>query len=132
MATLGPARRLVGEDARGVEAVGRDLVRRRQQLPAVVRRDQAEGRVRAAVQQCLCVNRLQLAVRRGADAARELEPAAPGKRRNRPRVVVRRAERLRLDADVDLEQTMTEEDLEGISKKIVENVTGKTGSQLRS
>ena len=46
---LGPARRLVGVGARGVEAVGGHVVGRREELAGVVGRHQPEGGVRAAV-----------------------------------------------------------------------------------
>ncbi len=56
VAALGSAGRLVGEHARRVEAVGGEVVRPGQELARVVRGDQAEGRVRAAVDQDLRVD----------------------------------------------------------------------------
>ena len=63
---LRAARGLVRVDARRVEAVAAEVVRRGQELPRVVRGHQPERRVGAAVQQVLIVDREDLPVPRGA------------------------------------------------------------------
>ena len=62
VAALGAARRLVGEDARAVEAVRRDLVGHGLERARVVRRGDAVGAVGAAVEQGLEVHRRDRAV----------------------------------------------------------------------
>src|SRR5690606_25864251 len=72
MATLRSARRLVRVDARRVEAIGVERVRRRQQLTGVVRRHEAEGRVRPAVGQDPAIDRADATIARCAGAVLHL------------------------------------------------------------
>ena len=67
---------LVGVGARGVEAVGRHPVRRREQLAGVVGGDQTEGCIGPAVQDDLGVDRGQEAFARGAGAVAHVEGVA--------------------------------------------------------
>ncbi len=76
VAPLRPARRLVGVHARRVEAVRGHRVRSAQQLTRVVRRDEAERRVRPPVEEDLGVHRRELALLRGARAVAHVEGVA--------------------------------------------------------
>ncbi len=78
VAALGPARRLVGEDARGLELVARQLVGYRLQRSGVEGARDAVGAVAAAVDQRLQVHPGELAVLRdaGAEAHQHRMPAA--------------------------------------------------------
>jgi hypothetical protein len=76
VAALRPARRLVRVDARRVEAVRVERVRRGEQLAGVVRGDQAERRVGAAVDQDLAVDGADAAVARRAETVAHLHRVA--------------------------------------------------------
>ena len=73
---LGSARGLVGVGPGGVEAIGGHLVWGGQELARVVRRHQSEGRVRAAIQDDLGVDRGEHALPRGAGAVSHVEGVA--------------------------------------------------------
>ena len=76
MAALGAARGLVGVDARRIEAVRAERVRRGEQLARVVRGHETERRVRAAVQQQPAIHCFDPAVLRAAELVVHLHGVA--------------------------------------------------------
>src|SRR5690606_27514573 len=80
VSALRPARGFIGVNPRGVEAITPENVRRGEELAGVVGRDQAEGGVRAAVDEDVVVDGLDPSVAGGAELRAEPHgvPAAMG------------------------------------------------------